>query len=102
MPYSTNIIKLLDKIEPSLRQVLVAILEEIERQREETVTRKEFKELHQIVAELAEAQKRTEARVAELAEAQKGSEERLTRLEDMVAELAEAQKRTEEELKACG
>ncbi len=93
MPYTTNIIKLLDKIEPSLKEVLIAILEEIERQREETITIKEFKELHEIVAELAEAQKRTEARVAELAEAQKRTEERLIRLEETVAELAEMHKK---------
>ncbi|MFN3762008.1 MAG: hypothetical protein ACK4WK_02250 [Anaerolineae bacterium] len=72
--------------------------------------------LPRVVAELAEAQKRTEAVVAELAEAQRraeerlsraeerlagveerlaGVEERLSRLEAVVAELAEAQKRTE-------
>jgi chromosome segregation ATPase len=45
------------------------------------------------VAELAEAQKRTDQRLAELAEAQKRTDQKL-------AELAEAQKRTEEELKA--
>lgn len=46
-------------------------------------------QLAQTVAELAEAQKRTEARVEELAEAQKRTEAR-------VEELAEAQRRTEE------
>ncbi len=39
---------------------------------------------------------RVDRAVAELAEAQKRTEERLTRLETAVAELAEAQKRTEE------
>ena len=33
MPYSTNIIRLLDKVEPPIKEVLIAILEEIERQR---------------------------------------------------------------------
>ena len=84
MPYSTKIIKLLDKVEPTLREVLIALLEEMERQRLENVTKNEFNELKAIVKELAEAQKR--------------SEERLTRLENVVAELAEAQKRTEERL----
>jgi type I site-specific restriction endonuclease len=105
MPYSTKIIKLLDKVEPTLREVLIALLEEMERQRLENVTKNEFNELKEIVKELAEAQKRSEERltrlenvVAELAEAQKRSEERLTRLENVVAELAEAQKRTEERL----
>jgi flagellar biosynthesis GTPase FlhF len=119
MPYSTKIIKLLDKVEPTLREVLIALLEEMERQRLENVTKNEFNELkaivkelaeaqkrseerltrlENVVAELAEAQKRTEERLNELAEAQKRSEERLTRLENVVAELAEAQKRTEERL----
>lgn len=40
MPYSTNIIKLLDKLEPATKEVLIAILEEIEVQREATVTKK--------------------------------------------------------------
>ncbi|RMG03329.1 MAG: hypothetical protein D6726_05830 [Nitrospirae bacterium] len=57
-----------------------------------TVTKTEFNELKEVVRELAEAQKRTEARVEELAEAQKKTEQR-------VDELAEAQKRTEEEIK---
>jgi chromosome segregation ATPase len=103
MPFSTNVIRLLEEIEPSLRKVLIAILEEIERQREETVTRKDFQEfvrhtdenfqrVWKAIHELAEAQKRTEARVEELAEAQKRTEAR-------VKELAEAQKRTEEEIR---
>jgi len=106
MPYSTSIIKLLQNIEPGLREVLIALLEEIERQREETVTKKEFLELNRIVQELAqaqrelaEAQKRTEQRVNELAEAQKRTEQRLNELAEAQKELAEAQKRTEEELR---
>jgi len=52
----------------------------------------DFNELKGIVRELAEAQKRTEARVRELAEAQKRTEAR-------VRELAEAQKATEKEIR---
>jgi len=48
------------------------------------VTREDFSELKQIVAELAKAQRR--------------SEERLSRLEETVAALAEAQRRSEERL----
>jgi chaperonin cofactor prefoldin len=55
----------------------------------------EILELPAIVRDLADAQRRTEARVEELAEAQRRTEERLTRLEDAVASLAEAQHRTE-------
>ena len=108
MPFSVNIIKLLDKVESPIREVLIEILAEIERQRkqwEESVTKKEFNELKEIVAELAKAQKETEQRlneltqrVSELAEAQKRSEERITKLEKAVAELAEAQKKTEQRL----
>ena len=91
MPYSVNIIRLLEKVEPSTREVLLAVLEEIEGQREVTVTKKEFNELKEIVKDLGQT-------VKELAEAQKKSEQRLTRLEQTVAELAEAQKKTEAEL----
>jgi len=115
MPYSTAIIRLLDKVEPPIKEVLLAILEEIERQRkqwEESVTKTEFNELKKIVAalaekvdELAEAQKRTEQRINELAEAQKRTEQRVNELaeaqkrtEQRVNELAEAQKKTEDEI----
>jgi hypothetical protein len=33
MPYSTNVIRLLEEVEPPIRKVLIALLEEIERQR---------------------------------------------------------------------
>ena len=52
------------------------------------------------VEELAEAQKRTEARVEELAEAQKRTEARLETLTARVEELAEAQKRTDAQIAA--
>lgn len=55
---------------------------------EKMVTKEEFNELKAVLKELAEAQKRTEAKVEELAEAQKRTEAR-------VEELAEAQKKTE-------
>ena len=51
--------------------------------------------LETALAELAEAQRRTEARVEEFAKAQLRTEERLGRLEATVAQLAEAQLRTE-------
>jgi len=91
MDISTGLIRKLEKVEPHLREVLVSILEEIERQREERVTRKEFQELRDIVKELAQAQRRTEERVNELAQAQRRTEER-------VNELAQAQRKTEEEI----
>ncbi|RLC63483.1 MAG: hypothetical protein DRI48_08425 [Chloroflexi bacterium] len=59
-------------------------------------TEKRFDRLETALAELAEAQRRTEERVEELAEAQWRTEERVGRLEIALAELAEAQRRTEE------
>lgn len=91
MQISVSLIRKLEQVDPALRDVLFAILEEMDRQREETVTKKEFNELKEIVRELAEAQKRTELKVEELAEAQKRTELR-------VEELAEAQKETQREL----
>ncbi len=85
MVFSSKIYRLLERVDPGIREVLIAILEEMERQREQweqSVTKTEFNSLKEIVGELAEAQKRTE--------------ERISRLEKVVEELAEAQKRTEE------
>ena len=122
MPYSTTIIRMLDRVDPPIKEVLLAILEEIERQRkqwEESVTKTEFNELKEIVAglakkvdelaeaqkkteqtikELVEAQKKTEQRLNELAEAQKKTEQRVDKLEVAVQGLIEAQKKTEQRL----
>ncbi len=99
MRYSVSLFKILQNIEPHIREALIAILEEIEKHREESVTRSEFNELKKIVQELAEAQKRTEEKLKELAEAQKRTEEAQKRTEERLNELAEAQKQTEEALK---
>ncbi len=113
MPFSVHIYKLLDTLEPSLRQILLAILEEIEQQREESVSRNDFIELKNIVADLAKAQKglaqaqeKTERRLEELAQAQEKTERRLEELaqaqektERRLEELAQAQKETEMELR---
>jgi len=112
MPLSSSFIKLLDKVEPELRDVFLAFFDEIEKQR--TVTKEEFNELKLIVKDLgenlnrlAEAQRRTEERlnqlvekVDKLAEAQRITEERLNQLAERVDKLAEAQKRTEESLES--
>ncbi|MBW1974646.1 MAG: hypothetical protein JRI45_03625 [Deltaproteobacteria bacterium] len=95
MPVSVAFIKRLESVDPQLRSVLIAMLEEIERQREESVTKREFNELRDAVKELAQAQTRTEQRLEELAEAQKKTEARLDSLAQKVEELTEAQKRTE-------
>ncbi|MEJ5299910.1 MAG: hypothetical protein WHS38_02855 [Thermodesulforhabdaceae bacterium] len=103
---SVTFLRKLEKVPPDLRDVLITLVEEIERQREESVTKREFNELKEIVKKLAEAQKKTEHRLNELAEAQKKTEHRLNELaeaqkktEQRLNELAEAQKKTEEELK---
>ncbi len=112
MPVSSSFIKLLEKVEPGLREVLIALLEEIERQR--TVTRDEFNDLKEVVKNLGDSlniltQKVDELshhlvglaqRVDQLAEAQRGTEERLNQLTQRVDQLAEAQRRTEERLDA--
>jgi len=79
---------------------IVRDLAEAQRASEARLTR-----LEETVADLIEAQRASEARltrlektVADLIEAQRASEARLTRLEETVAELAEAQRRTEESL----
>ncbi len=102
MSMTVALYKKLEEVEPQLRGVLFAILEEIERQREENVTKSEFSELREIVGELALAQKQTQKELKELAEAQKQSEIKLNELveaqkqsEIKLNELAEAQKQSE-------
>jgi hypothetical protein len=62
------------------------------------VTREDFRELKQIVTELAEAQRRSEERLSGVEERLSGVEERVSRLELAVERLAEAQRRSEERL----
>jgi len=80
---------------------IVAELAEAQKRTDQTVAElaEAQKRTDQKVAELAEAQKRTDQRVAELAEAQKRTEEELKALSKTVAELAEAQRKTEEEVR---
>ena len=80
MPISSAYFRKIQDFDPVLRDALLGLAEEMERSRQESVTRDEFRELRDIVRELAEAQKRTEARVEELAEAQKGTEKALALL----------------------
>jgi multidrug efflux pump subunit AcrA (membrane-fusion protein) len=106
MPTSDLISRLEREFTPGQARLLA---EEIEGVSSDLVRARDFSELKDIVRnlglaqqELAEAQKRTEARVEELAEAQKRTEARVEELaeaqkrtEARVEELAEAQKRTE-------
>ena len=67
MPVSVSLIRKLETVSPELREVFLALVEEIEKSREEGVTKREFNELKEIVRELAEAQKRTEEEIRKLA-----------------------------------
>lgn len=78
-------------LDPKAAHKLASVLGVIYEDLQQTVTKTEFNDLRQVVHELAEAQKRTEARVEELAEAQKRTEAR-------VEELAAAQAHTEQAL----
>ena len=80
MEVSVQLIRQIDKLEPGLRDVLFAILEEIGRQRKERVTKDDFQELKQLVRDLVQAQARTEARMEELAQAQAKTEKELQKL----------------------
>jgi hypothetical protein len=77
-------------------RALASVLGDMFEELRNTVTKDDFADLKAAVADLAEAQKRTEQRVEELAEAQKRTEQRLDSLTLKVEELAEAQKRTEQ------
>ncbi len=70
MATSIALIRQINDVEPHLRDVLYSILEEMERQQRERVTRDDFAELKQIVANLALAQEKTEAKITQLIEVQ--------------------------------
>ena len=96
MSIRVALLRKITEMDPQLREVVLLLLEEMERQRahlEQQVTKTEFNELKEVVAELAEALKQTQAEVRALAEAQK-------RTEQKVAELAEALKQTQAEVRA--
>ncbi|MCL6560381.1 MAG: hypothetical protein K6U74_16620 [Firmicutes bacterium] len=75
--------------------VLADMYEILRLQLSDVVRARDFNELKEIVRELGEAQKRTEARVDKLAEKVEELAEAQKRTEAKVEELAEAQKRTE-------
>ena len=114
----------LEELEPKTKSVILKLLKflgEMVRREDFLALKSEMENLTKAVAELAEAQKRTNEElkslsktvselsktVSELAEAQKRTDEELkslsktvSELSKTVAELAEAQKRTDEELKS--
>ncbi len=103
MPYSAQFFRILQGLDPSLREALLALLEEIERQREIAASREDIQELKEALKDLSKAQEKAWQAIRELTEAQRRTEERVgkleegqARLEKALAELAEAQRRTEE------
>ncbi len=110
--FSVNLLRQLEILEPGLKNLLWMILEEIERHREDSVTKTEFNELKEIVRDLSHAvkdltlaQARTEQRLEELtlvqtalAQAQTRTEQRLEELTLAQTALAQAQARTEQRL----
>ena len=89
-------------IDPKAAQKFASVLGAMYEDLQNTATKDDLNALQKVVGDLAEAQKRTEARVEELAVAQKCTEARVQELaeaqkrtEARVEELAEAQKRTE-------
>lgn len=93
------------RVNPDLKEVLWAIVEEIEHSREQAVTKTDFSELKDIVRDLAEsqrelagAQQRTEQRVEELAQAQKELTVAQQCTEQRMEELTQAQKETAHEV----
>ncbi len=83
--------KKLEEADPKLRRLFLSLIEEIERHREESVTKKEFKEL-------IEAQKRTEEAVNKLAEAQKKTEEEIAKLTKRMSVFEKRLEKVEERL----
>jgi len=60
LPISTAFYRKLESLDPVFRDIFLSLFEEVEKSREQSVTKDEFRELKEIVRELAEAQKRTE------------------------------------------
>ncbi len=110
MHFSTNFLRKLERIDPELREILYSLIDEIEKNREASVDKKDFSELKELTANmlaavgrLAEAQEKTEKQLEKLAEAQEKTEEQLKQLseaqrktEERLDKLAEAQLKTEE------
>ncbi len=121
MSFSIDLIRKIESVDPALRVVLWAILEEIERHRETSVTRSDFTDLKAIVTDLAQAQRDTNQQIQELRKAQQETslqiqelrkaqqdssqqiqEQRKAQQETnlQIQELRKAQQDTEQEIKA--
>ncbi|ROR03190.1 coiled-coil domain-containing protein [Desulfosoma caldarium] len=95
------LLKKVSELDAPLRDVLTAILEEVENQRrqwEQSVTRSDFDALKDVVQRLAAVQERTEQRLEQLTEAQLATVQSLQQLAQGQQKLTEAQERTEKRL----
>ncbi|MCX7751889.1 MAG: hypothetical protein N2443_03365 [Blastocatellia bacterium] len=82
--------------EKSVADALMEVFERMAERQAEIALREDLRALHGVVQEIATALRNLQRVVAQLAEAQARTEERVGRLEEAVAQLAEAQARTEE------
>lgn len=106
MSLSTSLVRKLEDVDPTMKDVLLCFMEEVEEKtRIISVGRSDFEELKGIVRQIAETQNRTGLRMEELADAQKRTEQRVEELanaqkrtEQCVEELTEVQKHTEQRL----
>jgi len=105
MSFSVKLMRKLDILEPPLKDILWAILDEIEQHREDSVKKTEFNELKEIIRELGQmtqalvkTQDRTEQRLESLAQAQEEFVQAHKGVTKAIAELTQAQKQTEQEV----
>ncbi|MCX7823110.1 MAG: hypothetical protein N2260_06690 [Syntrophobacterales bacterium] len=112
MSLTAKIYRSMEDLDPKVRDVLLLVIEEIEKEQKERVTKDEFRELKAIISELSsnvviltQAQAKAEERLSrvekaieELTQAQAKAEERLSKAEKTIEELILAQKKTEERL----
>ena len=78
-----QMMEVFEKLPEETRKAFIMLMEEFEKRfnlMEKMATKDEMNSLKEVVAELAEAQKRTEERLNELAEAQRRTEETLNAL----------------------
>ncbi|CAN2039020.1 Chordopoxvirus fusion protein [Candidatus Magnetomoraceae bacterium gMMP-15] len=94
MQFSVTLMRKMDNIniDPELKDVLWTMFEELEKSRQESVTKIEFIELKEIVKDLAINQQ-------ELAEAQKELTQAQKETKQSIKELSEAQKETKQSIK---
>lgn len=96
MSISVSLYRKMEGLEPSLRDVLLSMAEEVSN----TPTKEDFSELKTALQELAKAQKESQKEIGRLDKTMQELAEAQKRTEIKVEELAEAQKNTEIELRS--